>query len=230
MLIYWARLFDYCTYWTNFQNNYLFVHCHILGKIIQLLYIDGTTFQCAIIGKYCWIIYEERLEWLEPWQVSLGGEHYLFPEPHYFMNISKTNLILLWPILICFTLHTLLFGLSDSEGNLRGIRQWAEGKTFSGQVKVLTLITSLKLGSNADLDFHKITLPFADTWIKHIIINLRNACSAEMHASYSSIAVTNMKLCCEKYKVTPGRKSMLWTGWNPVDKQGGHEWTNRVCN
>ena len=65
----------------------------------------------------------------------------------------------MWPILICFTLHTLLFGLSDSEGNLRGIRQWAEGKTFSGQVKVLTLITSLKLGSNADLDFHKITLP-----------------------------------------------------------------------
>ena len=38
-----------------------------------------------------------------------------------------------------------------------GIRQWAEGKTFSGQVKVLTLFTSLKLGSN--LDFHKITLP-----------------------------------------------------------------------
>ena len=95
MLIYWARLFDDCTYWTNFQNNYLFVHCHILGKIIQLLYIDGTTFQCAIIGKYCWIIYEERLEWLEPWQVSLGGEHYLFPEPHYFMNIIIKNLILL---------------------------------------------------------------------------------------------------------------------------------------
>ena len=71
----------------------------------------------------------------------------------------KKSDIAVWPILICFTLHTLLFGLSDSEGNLRGIRQWAEGKTFSGQVKVLTLITSLKLGSNADLDFHKITLP-----------------------------------------------------------------------
>ena len=49
----------------------------------------------------------------------------------------------------------LLRAISESEG----IRQWAEGKTFSGQVKVLTLITSLKLGSNADLDFHKITLP-----------------------------------------------------------------------
>ena len=69
----------------------------------------------------------------------------------------KKSDIAVWPILICFTLHTLLFGLSDSEGNLRGIRQWAEGKTFSGQVKVLTLFTSLKLGSN--LDFHKITLP-----------------------------------------------------------------------
>ena len=47
----------------------------------------------------------------------------------------------------------LLRAISEFEG----IRQWAEGKTFSGQVKVLTLFTSLKLGSN--LDFHKITLP-----------------------------------------------------------------------
>ena len=120
MLIYWARLFDYSTYWTNFQNNYLFVHCHILGKIIQLLYIDGTTFQCAIIGKYCWIIYEERLEWLEPWQVSLGGEHYLFPEPHYFMNIIIKNLILLCdpssPVLPC--IHCCS-GCPTLEGNLR---------------------------------------------------------------------------------------------------------------
>ena len=47
----------------------------------------------------------------------------------------------------------------DNSKGSKGIRQWAEGKTFSGQVKVLTLITSLKLESNADLDFHKITLP-----------------------------------------------------------------------
>ena len=160
MLIYWARLFDYSTYWTNFQNNYLFVHCHVLGKIIQLLYVVGTTVHCAIIGKYCWIIFEERLQWLEPWQVSLGGEHYLFPKPHYFMNIS--NLILLCdpsssvlPCIHCCSGCPTLRAISKSEG----IRQWAEGKTFSGQVKVLTLITSLKLGSNADLDFHKITLP-----------------------------------------------------------------------
>ena len=162
MLIYWARLFDYSTYWTNFQNNYLFVHCHVLGKIIQLLYVVGTTVHCAIIGKYCWIIFEERLQWLEPWQVSLGGEHYLFPEPHYFMNISITNLILLCdpsssvlPCIHCCSGCPTLRAISESEG----ICQWAEGKTFSGQVKVLTLITSLKLGSNADLDFHKITLP-----------------------------------------------------------------------
>ena len=137
MLIYWARLFDYCTSWTNFQNNYLFVHCYILGKIIQLLYVVETTFHCAILGKYCWIISKERLEWLEPWQVSLGGEHYLFPKPHYFMNISITNLILLWPILICFTLHTLLFGLSDSEGNLRVRRDspvgWGENLFRTGK-------------------------------------------------------------------------------------------------
>ena len=92
--------------------------------------------------------------------MSLGGEHYLFPEPHYFMNISITNLILLCdpsssvlPCIHCCSGCPTLRAISESEG----IRQWAEGKTFSGQVKVLTLFTSLKLGSN--LDFHKITLP-----------------------------------------------------------------------
>ena len=138
MLIYWARLFDDCTYWTNFQNNYLFVHCHILGKIIQLLYIVGTTFQCAIIGKYCWIIYEERLEWLEPWQVSLGGEHYLFPEPHYFMNIIIKNLILLCdpssPVLPC--IHCCS-GCPTLEGNLRVLRDspvgWGENLFRTGK-------------------------------------------------------------------------------------------------
>ena len=162
MLIYWARLFDYCTSLTNFHNNYLFVHCYILGKIIQLLYVVGTTFHCAIIGRYCWIISKERLEWLEPWQVSLGGEHYLFPEPPYFMNIGITNLISLCdpsscvlPCIHCCSGCPSLRAISESEG----ICQCAEGKTFSGQVKVPTLITSLKLRSNADLDFHKITLP-----------------------------------------------------------------------
>ena len=138
----------------------------------------------------------------------------------------------MWPLLICFTFYTLLFGQSESEGNLRVRRDlpvcWGENLFRTG--KSSDIIYFPKTRKQWDLDFHKITLPFADTWIKHIIINLRNACSAEMHASYSSIAVTNMKLCCEKYKVTPGRKSMLWIGWNPVDKQGGHEWTNRVCN
>ena len=74
----------------------------------------------------------------------------------------KTNLILLCdpsssvlPCIHCCSGCPTLRAISESEG----ICQWAEGKTFSGQVKVLTLITSLKLGSNADLDFHKITLP-----------------------------------------------------------------------
>ena len=94
--------------------------------------------------------------------MSLGGEHYLFPEPHYFIDISILNLILLCdpsssvlPFIHCCSGSPSLKAISESEG----ICQFAEGKTFSGQVKVLTLITSLKLGSNADLDFHKITLP-----------------------------------------------------------------------
>ena len=144
-------------------------------------------FHFVIIGRYCWIIIKERLGWLEPWQVSLGGEHYVFPEPHYFMNISITNLILLWPILICFTLHTLLFGQSESEGNLRvrGICQWAEGKTFSGQVKVPTLITSLKLGSNADLDFHKITLPLLTPELN--ILSSMSAMHVDLSPQVSSV-------------------------------------------
>ena len=127
IVIYWAKLFRYCT-------------------LLEL------PFTCVIIGRYCWIIFKERLEWLEPWQVSLGGEHYLFPEPPYFINISITNLILLCdpssyvlPCIHCCSGGPSLRAISQYEG----IRQCAEGKTFSGQVKVLTLFTSLKLGSNA---------------------------------------------------------------------------------
>ena len=37
----------------------------------------------------------------------------------------------------------------------------------------------------------------------------------------SSIAVTNLKLCGEKYEMTPGRKSMCWIGRNPFGQTGG---------
>ena len=37
----------------------------------------------------------------------------------------------------------------------------------------------------------------------------------------SSIAVTNLKLCGEKYEMTPGRKSMCWIGRNPFGQIGG---------
>ena len=94
---------------------------------------------------------KERLDWLEHWQVSLGGEHYLFPEPHYFIDISILNLILLCdpsssvlPFIHCCSGSPSLKAISESEG----ICQFAEGKTFSGQVKVQTLFTSLKLESN----------------------------------------------------------------------------------
>ena len=75
--------------------------------------------------------------------MSLGGEHYLFPEPHYFINISILNLILLCdpsssvlPFIHCCSGSPSLKAISESEG----ICQFAEGKTFSGQVKVQTLL------------------------------------------------------------------------------------------
>ena len=37
----------------------------------------------------------------------------------------------------------------------------------------------------------------------------------------SSIAVTNLKLCGEKYEITPGRKSMCLIGRNPFGQTGG---------
>ena len=46
----------------------------------------------------------------------------------------------------------------------------------------------------------------------------------------SSIAVTNLKLCGEKYKMSPGHKSISWICRNPLDKLGVREWTNWGCN
>ena len=63
-------------------------------------------------------------------------------------------------------LHTLLLGQSESEG----ICKLAGGETSSGQVKVLTKITSLKLGSIADLNFHKSHWPCC-TCIKRYVGN-----------------------------------------------------------
>ena len=80
-----------------------------------------------------------------------------------------------------------MFGQSVSQGNLRvrGICQWAEGKTFSGQVKVPTLITSLKLGSNADLDFHKITLPLLTPELN--ILSSMSAMHVDLSPQVSSV-------------------------------------------
>ena len=70
---------------------------------------------------------------------------------YYFINISILNLILLCdpsssvlPFIHCCSGSPSLKAISESEG----ICQFAEGKTFSGQVKVQTLFTSLKLESN----------------------------------------------------------------------------------
>ena len=125
---------------------------------------------------------KERLEWLEPWQVSLGGEHYLFPAPHYFMNINiKQSDIAVWPILTCFTLHTLLFGLS--EGNLRARRDlpeaWGENLFRTGKSSDISYFP--KLGSKADLDFLKITLALLTPAINvlsattHLTLNCKNS-------------------------------------------------------
>ena len=103
---------------------------------------------------------------LEPWEVSLGGEHYLFPEMHYFMNISINNLISLCdpssPVLPC--IHCCLG--SPSLRAISRVRRdfpvaWGENLFRTGKSSVINYFPKTCWSANHT--------GAAGTWVKHII-------------------------------------------------------------
>ena len=143
---------------TTFLNGYMY---KTPTKCVRCF-----CYNCVIVGRCYWMIAKERMEQLEPWEVSLGGEHYLFPELHYFMNISMNNLISLCapssPVLPC--IHCCLG--SPSLRAISRVRRdfpvaWGENLFRTGKSSVINYFPKTCWSANHT--------GAAGTWVKHII-------------------------------------------------------------